>query len=382
MRKYDKRFEGSTTLRGNVIFREDFLQYLWKLQLFERRDLKTVEGHPICVVKPGVHNFQSGPDFLMGQLHMGEKIWVGHVEIHLKSSDWYVHNHHKNSAYDPVILHVVWEYDMPVLTQNGVELPCLELKQYVFKQVVDRYQQFLGKRSSWIVCENEISEVPSFTIKNWMDRLYVERLEAHSLEIERLLNETTHDWEAVLFLRLTATFGLHLNKTAFMNLANSFEFILIRKFQGVPNGVESLLFGQAGFLKEEKEDNYYQKLKKSYDYVRKKYKLTPLNNAQFQFFRLRPANFPTLRIAQLAQLYETHKHLFSKVLKAKVSADFYELFQVRAALYWNTHYVFEKASKGSVKRVSKSFVDLLMINTIIPLKYVYLKMHKERDVSE
>jgi len=380
--KYSKLFEGMCKEREKVFFKEDFLQYLWKFQLLKLDDIKTVDGSPLHIVKPGLHNVNSGPDFLMGQLRMGGKLWVGHIEIHLKSSDWYLHQHHKDPAYDPVILHVVWEYDMPILAQNGVELNCVAIKEFVATPILERYQQFLSVTHKWILCEHSIDAVERFTLKNWMDRLYVERLETKSVEVELLLDACTHDWEAVLFQLLSATFGLHLNKTAFLNLAHSFEFSLLRKLQEIPSGVTSLLFGQAGFLMGEKEDDYYLELQESYAYVSKKHGLTPLNTTQFQFFRLRPPNFPTIRIAQLASLYETNRHLFSKILKAKTAADFYQLFQVRTPVYWDTHYVFGKTSKTRVKKVSKSLVDLLLINAIIPLKYVYLKIHKAQDVSE
>lgn len=356
---------------------EDFLHYVWKYQLFSIHDLKTTTKEGITILKPGVHNHNSGTDFLNAYLKIDNQLWVGNIEIHLKSSDWYAHNHEIDKNYDAVILHVVWEDDATVFMKNNKPLPVLVLKDFVFNTALNNYQNLFSTKQRWIPCEKEITSVENFIFENWKERLFFERLERKSDEMNKLLVVNQNDFEAVLFQLLAKNFGLKVNGDSFLDLAKSFDFSVLRKVRFNEKQLAALLFGQAGFLEEIVEDEYHQGLKKEYQYLQHKQHLQPLTSGQFSFFRMRPPNFPTIRIAQLVSLYHTHQNLFSKIMKIETLNGFYELFEVHVHPFWKTHYTFDKTSKPSSKKITKQFIDLLLINTIIPLKFLYQKNRGE-----
>ena len=361
---------------------EDFLHYVWKYQLFSIHNLKTTTKEDLTILKTGSHNHNSGPDFLNSQLKINNQLWVGNVEIHLKSSDWYAHHHEIDQNYDAVILHVVWEDDATVFMKDNKPLPVLVLKDVVFKSALNNYRNLFSAKQRWIPCEKEIISVDDFTLENWKERLFFERLERKSDEMNQLLVGNQNDFEAVLFQLLAKNFGLKVNGDAFLNLAKSFDFSVLRKVRFDEQQLSVLLFGQAGFLEEIIEDEYHQQLKKEYKYLQHKYHLQPIINIQFSFFRMRPPNFPTIRISQLISMYHLHQNLFSKMMQIETLKGFYELFEVTVNPFWKTHYTFDKISKSSPKKLTKSFVDLLLINTIIPLKFLYQKNRGEVNEND
>lgn len=350
---------------------EDFLHYLWKYKKFELSNLKTVNGELITIESVGEHNHNTGPDFFNGKLKIGVQLWAGNIEIHIKSSDWYLHNHETDANYDNVILHVVWEHDIEVFRKDNTEIPTIELNQIVSNKALNNYQKLFGKSQKWINCEKDFAMVDDFTISNWIERLYFERLERKSKDISKVLEQSKNDWEAVLFKMLTKNFGLTVNKEAFASLANSFDFSIIRKLQSKVENLEALLFGQTKLLKDDSQESYFINLQKDYQFLKQKFSLSSQSVTPLQFFRLRPPNFPTIRLSQLANLYHAHQNLFSKVIKAKTLDDFYDLFSVEASVFWKTHYTFNKVSKPSKKKLTKAFIDLVLINTIIPIKFSY-----------
>jgi hypothetical protein len=360
---------------------EDFLHYIWNYKKFDLFHLKTTQNEELQIVSVGQHNLNSGPDFFNAQLKIGEQLWAGNVEIHIKSSDWFVHNHEQDNAYDNVILHVVWEHNCDVFRQDNTEIPTLELRNYIDKKLIENYKTFFFNQNKWINCEHDFAEVDSFIIDNWLERLYFERLERKSNTIKDLLIESKNDWEAVLFKLLAKNFGLKVNGGAFFSLANSIDFSIIRKVQSKSEQLEALLFGQAGLLESEVQDPYYLNLVKEYQFLKQKFQLDNQNVLPFQFFRLRPPNFPTIRLSQLAMLYFNHKNLFSKVIALQTIEELYEVFDISTSSFWDTHYTFEKQSKASVKKFTKSFIDLLVINTILPLKFCYAK-HNGQQVED
>jgi hypothetical protein len=278
-----------------------------------------------------------------------------------------------------VILHVVWEYDLPVFRANGSEMETLELRKNTDLKVLNSYLQLFSGHQKWIFCERELPTVPSIVKSPWITRLYVERFERKSLEIAKLLKKSSNNWEFVLFQLLAKGFGLHANAAAFSSLAHSFNFSLINKLRPQSGAIETLLLGQAGFFEKPSEDFRYRELQKEYRYLKHKHQLKPLFNGQFQFFRLRPANFPTLRLSQLACLYEREAQLFSKTIRLNDLSSFRKLFAVTASDYWNTHYVFEKTSPFRIKKTTNSFTELLLINTVLPIKYAHAKAHRHED---
>jgi len=353
--------------------REDFLHYIWRYKLFSLTELKTVNNKSVIINKVGEVNTNAGPDFFNAQLKINNQLWAGNVEIHIKSSDWYVHGHEKDENYDSIVLHVVWKNDVSVYRKDNSVIPTLELYDIVDEKLLENYNSLFSKNQKWINCENNISTVDKFKINNWLERLYFERLEQKALIIADLLKQSNNDWEAVLFKLLAKNFGLKINSNAFFNLANTIDFSIIRKESHDLEVIEALFFGQAGLLEEQIEDSYYLFLKNEYSYLYKKHKLKASLKNQMSFFRLRPSNFPTIRLAQFAKLYNQHQNLFSKLIEISKLEEFYDLFEVSASSFWDTHYTFKTTSKKQKKKLTKSFVDLLLINTIIPLKFIYLK---------
>ena len=361
--------------------KEDFLHFLWQYKLFKPNSLQTKDGEAVWILKTGTYNTNTGCDFLNAKLKIDGQTWAGNVEIHVKSSDWYLHKHEEDTNYDAVILHVVWQHDAEVFMKNNKPIPTLELQHYVDKNLLDEYQNLFSKQLRWIPCEHQINTIDTFVLTNWLERLYFERLEQKSNLIKELLIASNNDFEAVLFQLLAKNFGLKTNGDAFLKMATSLDFSVVRKSWFQEETLLALLFGQAGFLEESLEETYHQNLKEEYKYLRHKYNLRAIANG-FQFFRMRPTNFPTIRIAQLTSLYANHQNLFSKLMLISKLEDFYKLFSVEVNDFWKTHYTFETPSKKSAKKLTKSFIDLLLINTIVPLKFQYLKSRGEVEEND
>jgi hypothetical protein len=353
--------------------REDFLHYLWKFIKFDVSNIETIDKEYINILSVGQYNFNSGPDFFNAQLKIDNQLWAGNVEVHIKSSDWFLHNHELDRAYDNVILHVVWEHDTDIFRKNNSKIPTLELKRYVSQSALNNYEKLFSQSDKWINCEHDFSSVNSFQMSNWLERLYLERLERKSEEINALLITSKNDWESVLFKMIAKNFGLKVNGDAFLSLANSVDYSIIRKTQTNQITLEALLLGQAGLLEQDIEQTYYLRLKKEYGFLKQKFSISNKNVAPIQFFRLRPSNFPTIRLSQLATLYHQNSNLFSNVIHKNTLEDFYDLFSVATSLFWESHYTFGKSSKKSINGLTRPFIDLLLINTIIPLKFSYAK---------
>ena len=354
--------------------KEDFLQFIWKMQLFQPAQLRTVFGKTVKILKPGLENLNEGPDFLNASVEVEGQLWVGHVEIHIKSSDWYVHLHQLDSNYHATILHVVWEYDVPVYSPAKVELPTVELKQYVSSSILKQYQLLFDKHQKWIYCEQMLDGIDAFKFLKWFEALYFERLQQKVLELRKLQRESRSNWEEILFWSLAKNFGLKVNGENFFDIVRNISFDLFRKVQDSNLKLEALLYGEAGLLNEEVlfPDDYYKELQEAYKFMQVKYDLKPPLKKGVHFFRLRPSNFPTIRLSQLAQVYFKNQGLFRKLIEANSLLQLYEIFDVKASEYWDSHYKFHSEStRKSKKRLSSSFIDLLIINTILPMKFLY-----------
>jgi hypothetical protein len=356
--------------------REDFLHFIWKHKKIPNIDLISTDKEAIEILQVGTHNHLAGPDFFNAQIRIGTQLWAGNVEIHIKASDWYVHNHELDENYENVILHVVWEDDSNIFRKDNVPIPTLELKPYLSKDLVLSYEKLFSKSGkTFINCEKQIGNLDSFIVINWLDRLYFERLEEKSTLILQLLKDSKNNWEEVLFVLLLKNFGLKINGESFLSLAQSLEISIIRKIGGNALQLESLLFGLSGLLSEEGNDLYYKELQKEYQFVEHKFKCSDKGVLRPSFFKLRPPNFPTIRLSQFANLYSKQNNLFSKLIEATSLEEMYAIFSVNASMYWDTHYTFGKESKKSKKRITKKFIDLLIINTVLPLKFCYAKHH-------
>jgi len=346
------------------------------------KSLKTTTQEPITLKAVGLANVNSGPDFFNAQLSIGTQMWAGNVEIHVKSSDWYVYHHETDAAYDNVILHVVWEHNMEIYRKVNTPIPTLELKNYVLPHTYKNYTTLQNQKQYWIPCEPNMKEVDDFTVNHWLERLYLERLEGKYKAIETQLNESKQNWEAVLFWQLAKNFGLKVNGDAFLSIAKSMDFSIIRKSQHEAHQLEALFFGQSGLLETEAQDAYVSELKSTYAFLKTKFSITNNGVLPVQFFRLRPPNFPTIRLAQLAALYSRSSNLFSSIIEAQTLDQLYAVFEGATSKFWDTHYTFEKTSKSTPKTLTKSFINLLIINTIIPIKFAYNKFNRQSNQED
>lgn len=360
--------------------KEDFLHYLWQFQKWNFLPLKTVASETIVVHKPGQYLQQAGPDFFNALIEIEDQLWAGTVEIHLKSSDWFAHHHEKDVHYENVILHVVWEHDMEIYRQDGSIIPTMCLKEFVSHDLVADYNQFMLPKT-WIYCEKQIKMVPQFQMISWLERLFFERLERKSEFIETMLLKTTFDWEAVLFQTLTKNFGLNQNGQVFLNMAQKIPFSIVRKESHDLLSLESLFLGASGLLETNSEDVYVKKLQKQWSFLQDKYKLDITCVQKPTFFKLRPDNFPTIRFVQLASLYHQHHQLFYALIQTNSYHDIQKMFKVKISDYWQTHYNFNHESPKKSKQMTSAFVDLILINSIIPLKFIYAK-HQGEDVAD
>ncbi|MCY1500805.1 hypothetical protein D3C87_75070 [compost metagenome] len=360
--------------------KEDFLHYIWQFKNFDFTKLHTTQGEKLLIINSGQYLQKAGPDFFNAQIVIGTQKWAGNIEIHLKSSDWYVHRHETDPNYENVILHVVWEHDTEVFRKDNTEIAVLELKEYVSKKMLENYQSLIASKT-WIFCENEIGSIDEFVFKNWQERLFFERLEKKYQPIEKLFSATIKDWEAVLFSLLAKNFGLNTNGETFFKIANSIPFQKIRKESFDVQNLEAMFYGRAGLFMKECEDFYFTELKERWEYLLQKHDLKKAYVEPMQFFKHRPDNFPTIRLSQLANLYHSRQNLFSDMMKAETLLEFYNIFNIAASDYWDDHYQFDKRSPKKKKKLTNSFIDLLLINTVVPLKFAYASS-QGNDVSE
>lgn len=362
--------------------KEDFLHYIWKFKKFDFTRATTVDGLPVTLIDAGTANVNSGPDFFNARLKIGEQLWAGNVEIHIKSSDWYAHHHEKDPAYDNVILHVVWEDDVAIYRSDNSNIPTLELQNLVGENTLQVYRNLLlAPNKNWINCEADFENFEEFPLRNWMERLYLERLEKKSIVIMDLLKSSGNNWEAVLFQLLAKNFGLKVNSAAFLSLSRSFDFQVVQKCRDSQFLLEALFFGQSGMLEKKLEEVYFNELKEEYKYLKIKFQLENKYVERPKYFRLRPDNFPTLRLSQLSALYHSVPHIFSRILKVTTAKELYEIFSIGPSEFWNTHYTFEKSHNYKKKNLSAGFIDLLIINTIIPVRFCFEKMNGLEDSS-
>ena len=354
---------------------EDLLHYIWKNGKIPFTNLYTSRQKALQIISLGIHNHDAGPDFFHAKLEIDGQLWVGNVEIHVKSSDWYTHQHNIDRNYDNVILHVVWEEDMVVYRKNNEEIPALELINFIQGHILATYYElFNSSKDNFINCEREIFSMDKFKFSIWLERLYFERLEEKSNEINRLLAETKNDWEKVLFILLLKNFGLKLNSEAFLSLGRALEFGIVRKLTQNVFQLESVLFGLAGLLEyDSSKDKVLTQMKREYSYLRDKFKIKENNVQSPSFFRLRPANFPTIRLSQLANLYARQPRLLGNIMAISEVDQVYEIFNISTSKYWQNHYVFGKTSPKREKRLTKSFINLLLINTILPMIFCHSK---------
>jgi hypothetical protein len=364
--------------------KEEFLHYLWKYSLYNADSLTDSDGKRITVIHPGEYNRDAGPDFFNSRLLIGDTIWAGNVEIHARSSHFVLHGHQTDPAYNNVILHVVAENDRKVFNERGEEILTSEIK---FDETL--YEKYLALVNNpyVIACQGEFSKVDRILIRQWLGSLVVERLQEKSEMILRIMDETGNDWDETFYRLLSRYFGFRVNTEPFEMLARAIPFRIIRKHADNRFQIEALLFGTAGMLeeglfKDALSDDYYRSLIKEYRILASKYSLQSLDGWIWKFSRLRPANFPTLRISQLASMLSVSGGLFSKVTEANDVRGLNKLFEVSASEYWDDHFVFGRKSRKSKKNTGSQTTDILLINAVIPAIFVFGRSRDRQDICE
>ncbi|MHA6248901.1 DUF2851 family protein [Pontibacter sp. CAU 1760] len=360
--------------------KEDFLHYIWQHQYFQKQALTTTAGEPIQVLRTGFLNTHAGPDFEEALLRIGDVEWSGSVEVHLRASDWHRHQHQHDRKYDQVVLHVVWEADVPVHRMDGTLVPVLSLQGRVDLALIHTYGQ-LQQSQHAIPCAAFWPDVPEVTKSLMLERALVERLEAKGEEVLAIFRQYGNDWEQTAYHTLLRGFGFKSNQQAFEQLAAVLPWSVVRRHQHNPLQLEALLFGQAGFLAET-GDNYSAQLQKEYGFLRHKYALQPMPKHLWKFLRMRPANFPTVRLAQLAALLHQQQAFFSKLLATEKVKSYEALFQASVSVYWQGHYHFGKQLKARQQGMGKGSVHNLIINVAVPLLSAYATYTSERQYLE
>jgi len=357
--------------------KEDFLYHIWKFQKYDSEDLKTSEEEYLNILHPGIQNELSGPDFFNAKIQIDDQLWAGNVEMHLKSSDWYAHQHELDSNYDNVILHVVWEHDVEIYRKDNSIIPTLVLKAKVDKNIQEAYKNLLENSHLKLNCENDFENFSDFQIEHWLERLFFERLERKSNLIHDVLAKTGNNWEAVLFIILSRSFGSKINAEAFIVMAQNLDFKIVQKLSNNQFSLEALFLGQAGLIRN--LDQYGLDLQKEYEYLKHKFSLENDFTLSPQFFRLRPDNFPTIRLAQLAALYSGKANIFQALMRAKDLNEIKDLLDLNISAYWKSHYNFGKGHKLKNKKLSAAFLDLIVINCIVPMKHCYFRFKGEKN---
>ncbi|MCU0352545.1 MAG: DUF2851 family protein [Cytophagales bacterium] len=358
---------------------EAFLHFLWKFQYFTTTALQTVDGRPMQVIRPGLHNTDAGPDFLQARLVVGGVEWAGSVEMHLRSSDWAQHRHQGNPAYENVVLHVVWEHNEPVRHPDGTEIPVVSLQSYADLSLLHRYEELLANLSP-VPCAAQFGEVREIHKRQALDNALMSRLQQKAREITELYERNQRNWEETAYQVLARNFGFKINAEPMLDLAQSVPLKILQKHADSPLQMEALLFGQAGLLlPADDTDSHAAALRREHRFLRHKYGLPePLSVAQWKFLRLRPANFPTLRLAQLTALLHRRQRLFSSLLALQSPADMARFVDVPPLEYWQNHYHFGKASTHSGRIGTESQYNLL-VNSVVPLLAAYAEVANEQS---
>ena len=366
--------------------REDFLHYVWQYQYFDKTDLRTAAGEEIQVLRPGHRNADAGPDFLGARLRLGDVEWNGAVEIHLRASDWTRHQHQTDAKYDQVVLHVVHTHDAEVMRLNGSTIPTLALASRLAPEMLRRYQQLVdAPPTAPLPCAPLLGQVPDISKTMMSERALLERVEQKAAALTALHQHLGHDWEATAYHALAAAFGFQKNSEPLARLAKAVPLAVLRRHRHDVRQLEALLFGQAGFLAETEEteaDEYIRDLRQEYDFLRHKYGLTSSALAvhEWNYLRLRPANFPPVRIGQLVGLLHARPALFDALLTAQSVRALTDFFRAPAPEYWRTH--FRPGRPGKVPDLGKGSVHLLITNVVVPLRVAYAHHTGQQQLVE
>lgn len=368
---------------------EKLFHYVWKHRLFPLQQLRTTDGRVVEIIDAGLHNQDAGPDFFNSKISINGQMWVGNVELHIKASQWYQHGHDHDEAYDNVVLHVVTISDQDVYNSRGERLPQLVLplpdslkENYDHLLTEDRYPR----------CFKAIPSLPSLMVHSWMSALQTERLERKTEDVMRHLNDCNGSWEDALFRTLARNYGFGVNSDAFEAWSKSFQLHQADHHRDDPFQIEALFLGQAGLLEPTtiaernrdaaEKDSYFRRLRMEYSFLKNKFQLTPIDGKMWKFLRMRPQNFPYIRLSQLAMLYCSRSAGMSQLRDCKDIKELRKALSVGVSEYWETHYTFGNESEKNEKRLSKASIDVLLINTVIPLLFAYGRYHGKEEMVD
>ena len=355
---------------------EQLLHYVWKHKIFPLKELKTTTGQQVEVIDTGLANTDAGPDFFNAKLKLDGVLWIGNIEIHERSSDWFKHGHHADAGYNSVILHIASEIDMEISRSNGERIPQIQL---ICPEAVRTNYKELLETDSYPPCYRIIPSLSPFTAHSWMTALQMERFEQKATLLNERLKRCQGNWEDAFFITLARNFGFGLNGDAFETWAHRLPFRAVDKHRNDLFQIEAIFFGQAGILEDSDGDGYYLRLKKEYTYLQHKFGLIPMDASLWRFLRLRPANFPHIRIAQLACLYHRAYGLLSRIMETETLQGVRDILKGGTSEYWLTHYTFGGSSPSRPKTLSNTSLDLLIINTVVTFLYAY-GLHKGNRV--
>lgn len=364
---------------------EAFLHYVWQFQYFSKEKLQTTTHEPLNILRVGLPNTRDGADFQQAQIKIGEMLWVGSVEIHLTDTAWLQHKHKENAAYNNVILHVVWQKKSTMLMQraDGSEIPTLELGNRISPLLIEKYHHFM-QSGGMLPCEKDFEKVEKLTIISMLDNVLVQRLQRKAEQLLKILEKNAGDWEQTTYQWIGQSFGFKANNETFLHLTETLPLKLVQKYSFDLQELEALLFGQAGFLEtinveETATDEYTKNLQIKYKYLQHKHQLVPIKAVEWKFLRLRPANFPTIRLAQFAALLHKQQGLFTSLVKIENYKELKNLLTATASNYWTSHYHFGKSTEKSYENLGTESINGLIINTVAPLLAAYA-MQTDNDI--
>jgi len=355
---------------------EKLFQYIWQFRHFNFNELATVDNEPLQIIHPGILNTNQGPDFLNAKIKIGNTIWAGSIELHLLSSDWKNHKHGDDKNYNNVILHVVWQDDIDL----KLAFPTLELQSKVSKLLLTKYNELMNT-NSFIACQNNIRQVEPIIWNSWKDRLLAERLHDKAKRIFEYIQINNTHWEEAFWWLLARNFGIKVNSDAFEKIARAIPINILAKHKNQIHQTEALLFGQAGLLENNFTEAYPKMLQKEYLFYKNKYQLTPIQ-LPIHFLRMRPSNFPTIRLAQLAMLIHNSNHLFGQIRESNSLKEIKSLLNVTANDYWHYHYMLDEPSAFKEKNLGMQMINNILINTIVPILFAYGQYHKEQQYKD
>lgn len=347
---------------------EEFLHYIFQHKLWSNNETILTDGRKFEIVEIGQHNFNSGPDFINSKIKIQNTLWIGNIEIHVKSSDWLLHKHQSDKAYNNTILHIVFTNDIQIKYQDSTEIPTWEIK---FDHAM--YNNYTKLQNSYkeINCENYINLVENEKLSLFLEKLATERLEEKTKIIADKLSKTNGDWEKTLYIILAKNFGFSTNSIPFEIMAEQTDINIVRKYKDDLFSLEALFFGQAGLLEEKNNDEYYNRLQREYNFLKTKYNIQAIPTEMWKKSRMRPSNFPHIKIAQFAAIMTKFDELFENIRNFQNNEVLIDFFKVSVSDYWETHYDFGKTAKKISTKLGQIAIDSIIINTIAPFLYFF-----------